>query len=44
VSEFGLDPAIGPVNVGVLAAGGGDDSFFGKDGGEMTRWAAAAGL
>lgn len=28
VSEFGLNPAVGPLNVGVLAAGGGDEGAF----------------
>lgn len=38
--EFGLSSAIGPVNVGVLAAGGSDDGGLGvlmKDGGSMAR-------
>jgi hypothetical protein len=37
VSEFGLNPAIGPINVNVLSAGGSEESLFGKDGGEISR-------
>lgn len=38
VSEFGLSPAIGPLNIGVLAAGGSDEAaWFMKDSGNLSR-------
>lgn len=40
VSEFGLSSAIGPLNVGVLAAGGSDEgAWFMKDSGNLARLA-----
>lgn len=36
VSEYGLSAAVGPLNVGVLAAGGGDDgAWLMRDNGNM---------
>eukprot|EP00879_Flechtneria_rotunda_P011220 GHRR01011719.1.p1 GENE.GHRR01011719.1~~GHRR01011719.1.p1 ORF type:complete len:123 (+),score=40.05 GHRR01011719.1:266-634(+) len=38
VSEFGLSAAVGPLNVGVLAAGDGDDgAWLMRDNGDMAK-------
>lgn len=38
VTEYGLSSAVGPLNVGVLASGGGEDgAFLLKDSGDMSR-------
>jgi hypothetical protein len=38
VSEFGLSAAVGPLNVGVLAAGGADDgAWLMRDNGTMAQ-------
>eukprot|EP00878_Enallax_costatus_P029091 GHUV01031495.1.p1 GENE.GHUV01031495.1~~GHUV01031495.1.p1 ORF type:complete len:113 (-),score=37.08 GHUV01031495.1:492-830(-) len=38
VSEFGLSAAVGPLNVGVLAAGGADDgAWLMRDNGNMAK-------